>query len=59
MEKRGNKAITNRYYYYYYRAGTLHIVDSVEDDHGTFECIAENSLGTEYSQPTTLHVRGM
>lgn len=39
--------------------GTLYIVDSVEDDHGTYECIAENSLGTEYSQPTTLHVKGL
>ncbi|KAK6630706.1 hypothetical protein RUM44_002875 [Polyplax serrata] len=37
--------------------GTLHIIDSVEDDHGTYECIAENSLGTEYSRPTTLHVK--
>lgn len=37
--------------------GTLQIVKSEEDDNGKFECIAENSIGTEFSKPTVLYVK--
>ncbi|PZC82336.1 hypothetical protein B5X24_HaOG210639 [Helicoverpa armigera] len=38
--------------------GTLQIVKSEEEDHGKFECVAENSIGTEFSKPTVLYVKG-
>lgn len=31
---------------------------SEEEDHGKFECVAENSIGTEFSKPTVLYVKG-
>ncbi|XP_075978545.1 tyrosine-protein phosphatase Lar isoform X5 [Anticarsia gemmatalis] len=37
--------------------GTLQIVKSEEEDQGKFECVAENSIGTEYSKPTVLYVK--
>ncbi|XP_026732873.1 tyrosine-protein phosphatase Lar isoform X1 [Trichoplusia ni] len=37
--------------------GTLQIVKSEEEDHGKFECVAENSIGTEFSKPTVLYVK--
>lgn len=32
-------------------------MDSVRDDQGKFECVAENSVGTEHSKPTQLYVK--
>ncbi|XP_026325265.1 tyrosine-protein phosphatase Lar isoform X7 [Hyposmocoma kahamanoa] len=37
--------------------GTLQIVKSEEEDQGRFECVAENSIGTEFSKPTSLYVK--
>ncbi|XP_041986315.1 tyrosine-protein phosphatase Lar isoform X2 [Aricia agestis] len=37
--------------------GTLQIVKSEEGDHGKFECVAENAIGTEFSKPTSLYVK--
>ncbi|XP_037294803.1 tyrosine-protein phosphatase Lar isoform X4 [Manduca sexta] len=37
--------------------GTLQIVKSEEEDNGKFECVAENSIGTEFSKPTVLYVK--
>lgn len=37
--------------------GTLQIVKSEEEDQGKFECVAENSIGTEFSKPTVLYVK--
>ncbi|XP_063535444.1 tyrosine-protein phosphatase Lar isoform X2 [Cydia strobilella] len=37
--------------------GTLQIVKSEEEDQGKFECVAENSIGTEFSKPTSLYVK--
>jgi hypothetical protein len=39
-------------------AGTLQISSSEEEDLGKYECIAQNNVGTEYSQPTMLYVKG-
>ncbi len=38
--------------------GSLQITNSQETDQGKFECVAENSKGTEYSYATQLYVRG-
>ena len=38
--------------------GTLQIVKSEEEDQGKFECVAENAIGTEFSKPTSLYVKG-
>lgn len=38
--------------------GTLQIVRSEEEDQGKYECVAENSIGTEFSKPTSLYVKG-
>lgn len=38
-------------------AGALQITNSVEDDLGKYECVAENEVGTEYSQSTMLYVK--
>lgn len=37
--------------------GSLQIVDSIRDDQGKFECVAENSVGTEHSKPTSLYIK--
>ncbi|XP_055296000.1 tyrosine-protein phosphatase Lar isoform X7 [Sitodiplosis mosellana] len=37
--------------------GSLQIVDSVREDQGKFECVSENSVGTEHSKPTQLYVK--
>lgn len=38
--------------------GSLQITNSEEEDQGKYECVAENSLGVEISNVSTLHVRG-
>ena len=38
--------------------GSLSIKDSQETDQGDYECVAENSKGTEYSYEAKLYVRG-
>ena len=38
--------------------GSLQISNSEEEDQGKYECVAENSLGVEISNVSTLHVRG-
>ena len=40
------------------RTGSLQITNSEEEDQGKYECVAENSLGIEISNVSTLHVRG-
>ncbi|XP_024084878.1 tyrosine-protein phosphatase Lar isoform X3 [Cimex lectularius] len=37
--------------------GALQITNTVEDDLGRYECVAENEVGTEYSQSTMLYVK--
>ncbi|XP_073974776.1 tyrosine-protein phosphatase Lar isoform X4 [Rhodnius prolixus] len=37
--------------------GALQITNSIEDDLGKYECVAENEIGTEYSQSTMLYVK--
>ncbi|VEN43933.1 unnamed protein product [Callosobruchus maculatus] len=37
--------------------GTLQIVSSEEKDHGKYECVAENSIGTDYSKHSLLYVK--
>lgn len=37
--------------------GSLQITNSEEEDQGKYECVAENSLGIEISNVSTLHVR--
>jgi hypothetical protein len=39
-------------------SGSLQITNSEEEDQGKYECVAENSLGIEISNVSTLHVRG-
>lgn len=39
--------------------GALEIRNSEEKDQGKYECVAENSIGTEYSKPAQLYVKGM
>lgn len=38
-------------------AGNLQITDSVREDQGKFECVAENSVGTEHSKPINLYIK--
>jgi netrin-G3 ligand len=38
--------------------GALQIASSEEEDQGKYECVAENVVGTEYSQATMLYVKG-
>lgn len=40
-----------------YFTGSLQIDNSQEDDMGKYECVAENSLGTEHSKPIPLYVK--
>ena len=49
---------TNHYFYGFY-VGALQIANSEAEDAGKYECVAENSLGTEFSQATQLYVKGM
>ena len=37
--------------------GSLHIKESQETDQGKYECVAENTVGTEYSYSAQLYVR--
>nr|XP_018903286.1 PREDICTED: tyrosine-protein phosphatase Lar isoform X3 [Bemisia tabaci] len=37
--------------------GTLKITKSLESDQAKYECVAENDIGTEISQPTQLYVK--
>ncbi|KAK7792967.1 hypothetical protein R5R35_007615 [Gryllus longicercus] len=37
--------------------GTLQITSSEEEDQGKYECVAENTVGTEYSHHTMLYVK--
>ncbi|XP_033336425.1 tyrosine-protein phosphatase Lar isoform X4 [Megalopta genalis] len=37
--------------------GTLQITESDESDQGKYECVANNSVGTEYSKSATLYVK--
>ena len=39
-------------------SGSLQIMNSQETDQGKYECVAENSKGTEYSYSAQLYVRG-
>ncbi|XP_032454535.1 tyrosine-protein phosphatase Lar isoform X4 [Nasonia vitripennis] len=38
-------------------SGALQITDSDPDDQGKYECVATNSVGTEYSKSTQLYVK--
>ncbi|XP_065213567.1 tyrosine-protein phosphatase Lar isoform X3 [Planococcus citri] len=37
--------------------GALQIINSLESDQGKYECVAENSVGSEYSEPVSLYVK--
>lgn len=37
--------------------GALQITNSMESDQGKYECVAENSVGTEYSQSVNLFIK--
>lgn len=39
------------------QAGSLQIIDSVREDQGKFECVAENPVGTEHSKPMNLYIK--
>lgn len=39
-------------------SGALQIKDSEEKDHGKYECVAENPIGTDYSKSALLYVKG-
>lgn len=41
----------------YHFLGSLQIDNSEETDQGKYECVAENSVGTEHSKPTNLYVK--
>lgn len=38
-------------------SGGLQIENSREEDQGKYECVAENSVGTEHSKATNLYVK--
>jgi hypothetical protein len=46
------------FYFSNHFSGSLQITNSEEEDQGKYECVAENSLGIEISNVSTLHVRG-
>lgn len=48
----------NKILCFVYFTGALQITKSEEEDKGKYECVAENSIGTEYSKPTSLYVKG-
>jgi receptor-type tyrosine-protein phosphatase F len=37
--------------------GSLQITQSEETDQGKYECVAENTVGTEHSKPINLYVK--
>ena len=39
-------------------SGALQIENSEESDQGKYECVAVNGVGTRYSAPANLYVRG-
>lgn len=43
--------------FYIQRTGSLQIDNSMTEDQGKYECVAENSVGTEHSKPTALYVK--
>lgn len=43
---------------YFLFLGALQIKNSEEKDQGKYECVAENSIGTEYSKSALLYVKG-
>lgn len=43
---------------FFFRTGALQIINSEESDQGKYQCVAENSVGTEYSQAVGLYVKG-
>jgi len=42
-----------------FSTGSLQIKESQETDQGKYECVAENTVGTEYSYSAQLYVRGL
>lgn len=38
-------------------SGNIQIDNSEEEDMGKYECVAENSVGTEHSKPASLYVK--
>lgn len=40
-----------------YLSGFLQIENSREEDQGKYECVAENTMGTEHSKATNLYVK--
>ncbi|GBN54188.1 hypothetical protein AVEN_119860-1, partial [Araneus ventricosus] len=38
-------------------AASLQIMETEEDDQGSYECVADNEKGTAVSGPATLYVR--
>ena len=44
-------------YFLFLISGSLQIDNSEESDQGKFECVAENSVGTEYTKQTSLYVK--
>lgn len=49
--------LCNIVYNVFNSAGSLQIDNSLTDDQGKYECVAENSVGTEHSKPTALYVK--
>ena len=43
--------------YSYYSGASLQIISAEEQDQGQYECVAENKIGTAYSDLATLYVR--
>ncbi|KAI1290100.1 Tyrosine-protein phosphatase Lar [Halotydeus destructor] len=43
--------------YSYYQGASLQIMNAEEGDQGHYECVAENKIGTAYSNPAALYVR--
>lgn len=41
----------------FYFSGNIQIDNSEEEDMGKYECVAENSVGTEHSKPASLYVK--
>ncbi|KAL2724430.1 tyrosine-protein phosphatase Lar isoform X1 [Vespula squamosa] len=42
---------------YYFTNSTLQITNSISSDQAKYECVANNSVGTEYSKSTLLYVK--
>lgn len=43
--------------YAFYVSGALQITESDVTDQGKYECVANNTVGTEYSKSITLYVK--